>query len=109
MKLKNVPRWMWLSLRQLVLYAQISNAKRSLERMEHRDAVLDAMLLLLDKDVRAVAFFKALKKTHGKKRNFPHYWPKRDLIRVFHQNGIAIGPVPNYFAAFNQLLDKSYR
>lgn len=117
MKLKNTPRWLWLYVKQLYLMCLLLKDEYDLIRLEHESEVLDALQRLTERDmanstdigVRVLLFFKEHKKPRSARYNLPYLWPKRDLIRLLNQNGVAVGPVPNYFVALHQLVDKGFK
>lgn len=117
MKLTKLPRYFWLTGLQVTHFFKLLKANRELAAMEHEAEVLKALQDLTERDmqngtivcIKVLSFFQELKRPRGVKHNLPYLWPKRDLICLLNKNGVAVGPVPNYFAAFHQLVDKGFK
>ena len=117
MKLTKLPRYLWLTGKQVKYFFKLLKADRELAAMEHEAEVLKALQDLTERDmqngtiicIKVLSFFQELKRPRGVKFNLPYLWPKRDLIRLLNKNGVAVGPVPNYFVAFHQLVDKGFK
>lgn len=117
MKLTKLPRYLWLTVKQVQYFFKLLKANHDLAHMEHEADVLKALHDLTERDMKngtnicieVLSFFQELKRPRGVKHNLPYLWPKRDLIRLLNQNGVAVGPVPNYFVALHQLVDKGFK
>ncbi|QZE57494.1 hypothetical protein MPK71_gp285 [Erwinia phage pEa_SNUABM_1] len=117
MRLTKLPRYLYLTGKQVKNFFKLLKANRELAAMEHEAEVLKALHDLTERDmkngtmicIKVLSFFHELKKPRGVRHNLPYLWPKRDLIRLLNQNGVAVGPVPNYFVALHQLVDKRFK
>ena len=96
-----------IKLWKVVLWFRMRKADQQLAAAQHEVAVLEALLdLNADYSARATVYFSEYKKPLGLSHNLVYLWPKDVLHKVLNSKGIAVGPVPNYVAAFTQFVDK---
>ncbi|UAW96772.1 hypothetical protein pEaSNUABM22_00285 [Erwinia phage pEa_SNUABM_22] len=96
-----------IKLWKVVLWFRMRKSDKELAYFQHEADVLEALLnLSTDKCARITVLFAEYKKPRGLSHNLVYLWPKAYLHKVLNSKGVAVGPVPNYTAAFTQFLDK---
>lgn len=109
MGIKYIPRWIYLSVKRVVLSIELKMLERKVQKMDEQKVVFDAIKNMGVRGHQVLVYFnRYYKKPRGLSHNLVYLWPKKTLHQVFSNNGIEVSDTPDYEVAFNQLLDKVY-
>ena len=114
MKISAVPKLLFAMLCILGIYMlripllyKRWRSERAYNKAKHEHEVLAGLLELSNSRAsEAVVYFhNNFKKPRSAEHNLVYLWPKKFLLKALATEGVAVGPVPNYRAAFDQFLD----